>query len=137
MQAYLQYRRIGQAVRQRVQDGDSKINFENNAINDMPGFMQIRLAPTMTALTGQRAFTTIKISSLAFIISASSSILAGGIPRNSAAFGVSEVVASIATGLFLLGFTTGSLISSPLSEVLGRNLVYVASVTAFMIFTFA
>lgn len=84
-----------------------------------------------------RTFATVVVSSLAFIVSASSSILAGVVPQNSAAFGVSDMVASMATGLFLLGFAAGSLISGPLSEVLGRNAIYTSSLTVFMIFTMA
>lgn len=40
----------------------------------------------------------------------------------------------ICTGLYLLGFAAGSLVSGPLSEILGRNLVYTGSLTLFMIF---
>lgn len=37
-------------------------------------------------------------------------------------------------GLYLLGFAAGSLVSGPLSEILGRNAVYAGSLTLFMIF---
>jgi MFS family permease len=36
--------------------------------------------------------------------------------------------------VYLLGFAAGSLVSGPLSEILGRNVVYTASLTLFMIF---
>jgi MFS family permease len=39
-----------------------------------------------------------------------------------------------ALALYLLGFAAGSLVSGPLSEILGRNVVYTASLTLFMIF---
>ncbi|XHG01691.1 hypothetical protein AWENTII_005060 [Aspergillus wentii] len=74
---------------------------------------------------------------MAFIVGAASSIESGVLPQNSAAFGVSEVVASLATGLYLLGFAAGSLVSGPLSEILGRNVVYAGSLTLFMIFVMA
>ena len=44
-----------------------------------------------------------------------------------AAFGVSEVTESLATGIFLIGFGVGALFAGPVSETIGRNPVYIAT----------
>ncbi|KAL3495271.1 major facilitator superfamily domain-containing protein [Aspergillus germanicus] len=84
-----------------------------------------------------RVAATLIVSVLAFAVGAASSIESAVLPQNSAAFGVSEVVASLVTGIYLLGFAAGSLVSGPLSEILGRNAVYIGSLTLFMIFIMA
>ncbi|KAE8354010.1 major facilitator superfamily domain-containing protein [Aspergillus coremiiformis] len=84
-----------------------------------------------------RITATLIVSALAFAVGAASSIESAVIPQNSAAFHVSEVVASLATGVYLLGFATGSLVSGPLSEILGRNAVYIGSLSLFMVFIMA
>ncbi|KAJ5594128.1 uncharacterized protein N7459_000336 [Penicillium hispanicum] len=81
-----------------------------------------------------RLTVTLLVSALAWIVGAASSINSGVLPQNTAAFNVSDVVGSLVTGLYLLGFAAGSLISGPLSEILGRNAVYAGSLTLFMIF---
>ncbi|KAJ5538528.1 hypothetical protein N7494_008007 [Penicillium frequentans] len=82
----------------------------------------------------RRLTATLIVSALGFIVGAASSINSGVLPQNNAAFGISDVVGSLVDGLYLLGFAFGSLFSGPLSEILGRNLVYIGSLTLFMIF---
>lgn len=84
-----------------------------------------------------RISVTLLVSAIAFVVSAASSIETAVLHQNSAAYNVSEVVASLATGIFLLGFAAGSLVSGPLSEILGRNVVYIGSLSLFMLFTMA
>lgn len=84
-----------------------------------------------------RISITMIVSTLGFIVGAASSIESGVLLQNSAAFHVSEVVASLATGLYLIGFGVGSLASGPLSEIFGRNAVYACSLSLFMIFIMA
>ncbi|KAJ5886812.1 uncharacterized protein N7473_009486 [Penicillium subrubescens] len=81
-----------------------------------------------------RLIATLLVSALAFVVGAASSINSAVLPQNAAAFGVSDVVGSLVTAVYLLGFAAGSLVSGPLSEILGRNVVYTASLTLFMIF---
>ncbi|KAJ5161151.1 hypothetical protein N7492_006543 [Penicillium capsulatum] len=85
----------------------------------------------------RRLVVTLLLSALAWIVGAASSINSGVLPQNTEAFHVSDVVGSLVTGLYLLGFAAGSLVSGPLSEILGRNLVYTGSLTLFMIFIMA
>ncbi|KAJ5725834.1 uncharacterized protein N7483_007191 [Penicillium malachiteum] len=83
---------------------------------------------------GRRMTATLIVSALGWIVGAASSIDSGVLPQNDAAFAVSDVVGSLVDGLYLLGFAFGSLFSGPLSEILGRNVVYTGSLTLFMIF---
>lgn len=53
----------------------------------------------------------------------------------SMAFHVSQTAETCATGLFLIGLSTGSLIAGPLSETFGRNPVYLISTAVFLCFT--
>ncbi|KAB8226978.1 MFS transporter [Aspergillus alliaceus] len=91
------------------------------------------LSPRQLSLATRVAVTLI-VTSLAFVVSASSSIESAVVPQSTADYGVSEVVAALFVGIFLLGFATGSLISGPPSEILGRNAVYLVSTSLFMIF---
>jgi MFS family permease len=52
-------------------------------------------------------------------------------------YGVSEVVESLATALFLIAFGVGSLVAAPFSETVGRNPVYIVTLFILMIFTMA
>ncbi|KAF7590190.1 hypothetical protein BBP40_003164 [Aspergillus hancockii] len=182
MQSYLQYRRIGQAVRRQLADHpewgrsthgeiiDSSGNTSENdetgwekrpelrPFSQPPGIQRKEITdsngtPSAVFLvswehdqdpmnprnysTTSRVTATLIVSALAFAVGAASSIESAVLPQNAAAFNVSEVVASLATGLYLLGFAAGSLVSGPLSEILGRNAVYIGSLTLFMIFIMA
>jgi MFS family permease len=181
MQSYLQYRRIGQAVRKQLSEhpewtlnaqqrrNDLTTSIQNNEVADdkpsrlrplslPPGVKQKEIIDasgvSSTILVvgweshhdpanphnyslATRITATLIVSALGFAVGAASSIESAVLPQNSAAFGVSEVVASLATGIYLLGFAAGSLVSGPLSEIVGRNAVYLASLTLFMIFVMA
>ena len=50
---------------------------------------------------------------------------------------MSEVTESLATGLFLIGFGVGALVAGPISETVGRNPVYIATLSLYMIFVMA
>lgn len=69
----------------------------------------------------KRMRITLLVASIAFIVGWASSIDSLAIKQAAAEFGVSEVVEAGATGLFLIGFGIGALISAPLSETVGRN----------------
>ncbi|RHZ57300.1 MFS transporter [Aspergillus thermomutatus] len=186
MQAYLQYRRVGNAVRRQLDEylelsrshgrktrnGCSIEDGSDTAGEDLQQAPQptcpstwINLgihvreivdstgSPTRLFLVDwendhdplkpsnyslpRRISATLIVTALAFVVGAASSIESGVLPQNSAAFHVSEVVASLATGIYLLGFAAGSLVSGPLSEILGRNAVYAGSLTLFMLFVMA
>ncbi|KAJ5230109.1 hypothetical protein N7489_010817 [Penicillium chrysogenum] len=85
----------------------------------------------------QKLFMTFLVSLLAFSVTATSAIDACGILQYSEDFNVSEVVGSLATALFLVGFGSGSLLSGPFSETFGRNAVYLITMVLFLIFIMA
>lgn len=55
------------------------------------------------------------------------------IPKAQADFGVSDVTESLSTGLYLIAFGIGALLSGSFSETVGRNPVYLVSMIIFMI----
>ncbi|KAI2691940.1 hypothetical protein CBS147332_8406 [Penicillium roqueforti] len=85
----------------------------------------------------QKLVMTLLVSLLAFSVTATSAIDASGVPQYSEYFNVSEVVGSLATALFLVGFGAGSLLSGPFSETFGRNAVYLITMLLFLIFIMA
>lgn len=84
-----------------------------------------------------RIRATIFIALIAFIVGFASSVDSEALIPAAAEFGVSEVVESMATGLFLVGFGCGSLVAGPLSETVGRNPVYIATLLIYMIWIMA
>ncbi|KAH8424655.1 MFS transporter [Aspergillus melleus] len=80
---------------------------------------------------------TLLVSLIAFAVTAASAIDACGVREYSEYFHVSEVVGSLATGLFLIGFAFGSLLSGPFSETFGRNAIYSSTMLLFLIFIMA
>ncbi|KAF1982190.1 MFS transporter [Aulographum hederae CBS 113979] len=77
------------------------------------------------------------VASIAFIVTFASSIDSAVLPQAAEDFGVSEVTESLATALFLVGFGVGSLYAGPLSELYGRNYVYMGTLLLFMIWIMA
>ncbi|TGJ80291.1 hypothetical protein E0Z10_g8467 [Xylaria hypoxylon] len=81
--------------------------------------------------TATRLGSTFLVCIVAFFATSASSIDSVIITRAAAEFGVSSVVESLATGLFLIGFGAGALLASPLSELVGRQPVYILSLLIF------
>ncbi|PSN67655.1 MFS general substrate transporter [Corynespora cassiicola Philippines] len=63
-----------------------------------------------------------------------SSAYSGSIVEVNTEFGVSSEVGTLGISLFVLGFAVGPLIWAPLSELYGRQLVYIATFAAFTAF---
>jgi MFS family permease len=57
------------------------------------------------------------------------------IPQAQKTFGVSTITESLSTGLYLIAFGLGSLISGPFSETLGRIPIYLGTLIIFMVCT--
>ncbi|MCJ1389038.1 hypothetical protein MMC18_001892 [Xylographa bjoerkii] len=81
--------------------------------------------------------TSVTIASIGWVVGFASSIDSGALQQAAAEFGVSEVTESLATGLFLIGFGCGALIAGPISETVGRNPVYITTLSLYMIFIMA
>ncbi|KAL2013984.1 hypothetical protein VTN00DRAFT_1509 [Thermoascus crustaceus] len=82
----------------------------------------------------KRLACTLVISLIGGVVGFASSIDSAALPQGMEAFGVSDVAEFLATGIFLIGFGTGALISGPFSETLGRNPVYIGTLAIYMLF---
>lgn len=80
---------------------------------------------------------TLIISFVAFIVGLASSIDSAVLVQAANDFGISEVAESAATGLFLVGFGLGSLFAGPMSETVGRNPIYLITLSLYMIWIMA
>ena len=92
-----------------------------------------RICSTNLRLTVSR----FNIAAIGWIVGFASSIDSAALLQAAADFGVSEVTESLATGLFLIGFGVGALVAGPISETVGRNPVYIATLSLYMIFVMA
>ena len=83
----------------------------------------------------RRAMVTLVICIYTFVVYMSSAIYTTSEQGVMERFGVSETKAALGLSLFVLGYGTGPLIFSPLSEIpsIGRNPVYVATMFMFVI----
>jgi MFS family permease len=86
---------------------------------------------------GTRILATVNIGVSALVAGLASAIDSTAVPQASAAFGVSEVTESLATGLFLVGFGCSGPFAGPMSETVGRNPVYIGTLSLFMVFIMA
>ncbi|KAJ5108955.1 major facilitator superfamily domain-containing protein [Penicillium angulare] len=87
--------------------------------------------------TGRKWATLGIVGTTGMLVGWASSIDSTVIKQGMAAFGVSEVAESLATALFLVAFAIGSLVAAPFSETVGRNPVYISTLSVLMIFTMA
>jgi DHA1 family multidrug resistance protein-like MFS transporter len=84
---------------------------------------------------GKRAFVTILICLYTFVVYTTSAIYTSSTEGVMKEFGVSTLVATLGLSLYVLGYGTGPLVFSPLSEipVIGRNPVYIITMFLFVI----
>ncbi|CAG8019021.1 unnamed protein product [Penicillium nalgiovense] len=84
---------------------------------------------------GKRAFITILICLYTFVVYTTSAIYTSSTEGVMREFGVSTLVATLGLSLYVLGYGTGPLVFSPLSEipVIGRNPVYIITMFLFVI----
>ncbi|KAF2119478.1 major facilitator superfamily domain-containing protein [Lophiotrema nucula] len=85
----------------------------------------------------RRISATMLIASIGFVVGFASAIDASILQPAAAEFGVSEVVEALATGLYLIGFGVGALFAGPFSETIGRNPIYIITLTLYMVFVMA
>ncbi|CAG7953589.1 unnamed protein product [Penicillium nalgiovense] len=84
---------------------------------------------------GKRALITILICLYTFVVYTTSAIYTSSTEGVMKEFGVSTLVATLGLSLYVLGYGTGPLVFSPLSEipVIGRNPVYIITMFLFVI----
>ncbi|KAF2135101.1 uncharacterized protein K452DRAFT_204833, partial [Aplosporella prunicola CBS 121167] len=85
--------------------------------------------------TAKRLGAILQVTAIAVVVCSAGAIDAAVMPQAAEDLGVSEVVETLATGVFLVGFGTGGLIAAPFSELFGRNAVYLASLPVFSLWT--
>lgn len=74
---------------------------------------------------GPKWLYTVLVAFATFAVSMSSSAYAGGISEVLSDLDVSEEVATLGVSLFVLGFAVGPLLFAPLSELIGRQIVFI------------
>ncbi|CAG8039384.1 unnamed protein product [Penicillium salamii] len=84
-----------------------------------------------------KVFISVLVCSGTFIVSLTSAIFAPGIDEVSKAFGVSTVVGTLGTTLYVLGFSFGPVIWGPASELKGRKWPLTIAMLGGGIFTIA
>ncbi|KAJ5957359.1 hypothetical protein N7501_011638 [Penicillium viridicatum] len=87
--------------------------------------------------TGRKWSTLGIVGTTGLLVGWASSIDSTVIKQGQEEYGVSEIVESLATALFLIAFGIGSLVAAPFSETVGRNPVYIVTLLILMIFTMA
>ena len=83
----------------------------------------------------RRMAITINVAFVGFIVGFASSVDSAVLEQARKEFHVGEVAESLATGIYLVGFGVGSFFAAPISETVGRNPVYIVTMSLFMIFT--
>ncbi|KAK7202386.1 major facilitator superfamily domain-containing protein [Myxozyma melibiosi] len=78
--------------------------------------------------------TTLIVAMIAFVVGAASATDSAVLKQSSEEFHVSEVVGSLSTGAYLIGYAFGAVLAAPFSETLGRNLIYGSTMFLFMCF---
>ncbi|KAI3023743.1 hypothetical protein CBS147347_6550 [Aspergillus niger] len=163
MQSYLQFRRIHQAVQRqynaplREEEGNWNAGDtpqdDSSCCPDLPEKHQapaqdsqvvvvswddydIHLSPRQYS-PQRKAWMTVLVALIGLSCTAASAIDSAGVPQISEHWGVSKVVGSLVTALFMVGFGIGSFISGPFSETFGRNMVYMVTMLIFLIWIMA
>ncbi|KAK9479867.1 major facilitator superfamily domain-containing protein [Lipomyces japonicus] len=85
----------------------------------------------------KKVTTTLIVALIAFVVGAASSMDVAVLPQAASDLGVSDVVESLATGVYLMGYAVGAVLAAPFSEVFGRNLVYISTMFLFCLFIMA
>lgn len=81
----------------------------------------------------KRIRATMLIAAIGFIVGFASSVDSAALTQAAADLGVSEVAeVAASTGIFLIGFGCGALFAGPISETVGRNPVYIVTLTIYM-----
>ncbi|KAF5010993.1 hypothetical protein FDECE_2863 [Fusarium decemcellulare] len=84
--------------------------------------------------TFMRWFITVTAALATLAVTLVSSAYTGGITGIIAEFDISSEVATLGVSLFVLGFAIGPVLWAPLSEVFGRQVLFITTYAAFMAF---
>ena len=135
-----------------VEDGRHNINQMGDLRNDEPRRPAEQKEQDLPIIVGfedgdglnpkrwtlaQRSLTTLLVLGAGIVGGWGSANESMIIPQARLSFGVSAVTESLSTGLYLVAFGVGSLVSGPFSETVGRNPVYITTLLLFSIFIMA
>lgn len=84
--------------------------------------------------TWYKWMATITAAFATLAVSLCSSLFTGGFPSMEAQFGASQEVITLGLSLFVLGFAIGPLFWAPMSELFGRQILYITTFGAFVAF---
>ncbi|KAJ9641329.1 hypothetical protein H2199_005299 [Coniosporium tulheliwenetii] len=84
---------------------------------------------------GKKLAITFTVAFQVLCVSFASSTFSSGIAGLIQEFGVSQIVATLGLSLFVLGFALGPLVFAPMSELYGRQIVYLVTFGAFTAFS--
>lgn len=79
-------------------------------------------------------FLVVVVGIATLAVAFDSSAFAGGVPQLIGDFGASTELATAGVSLFVLGFAVGPLLWAPLSEVLGRRILFIGTYGALTVF---
>ncbi|KAL3954034.1 multidrug resistant protein [Purpureocillium lilacinum] len=79
-------------------------------------------------------YITMVVAATCFVVALASSVVTADIPGVSREFGVSEEVSLLSISLFVVGFGVGPMAFAPLSEILGRRIIYGSTLLIAVIF---
>ncbi|KAJ9615033.1 hypothetical protein H2200_001107 [Cladophialophora chaetospira] len=150
METYLQYRRIGRTLKSQ-RDNDAQLlrhlpclaRQNTRIVNGRAIFVVDWDGPEDPTNPRNWPFTKrlrvmIIVCLIGGLISVASSLDGAVLPQAAHNLGVSEVAESFgAIGSFLLGFGPGCMVAGPLSEIFGRNQIYLVALFLFCIFIMA
>ncbi|KAI9692543.1 MAG: hypothetical protein M1822_006774 [Bathelium mastoideum] len=83
----------------------------------------------------KRLWQILHTALLSWLVTFGSSVYTPGIPEVVARFGVSETAALLGLSLYVLAMGFAPVLAAPISETLGRKIVYQVSLLGFMLFT--
>lgn len=86
---------------------------------------------------GKKARHYVPVSLLCLSVAAGASMVTPGTLEIVEKFGVSETVALLSVSLYILGLALGPVIAAPISETMGRALVYKITMPIYMLFILA
>jgi sugar phosphate permease len=79
-------------------------------------------------------YCTMVVALTCFVVAFASSVITADIPGVVQEFGVSEELALVSISIFVVGFGVGPMAFAPLSEVLGRRIIYGSTLLLAVIF---
>ena len=124
----------------RLDDDVCNHKYSGNGRDDDPyivDYLHNDREDAMNFSKGRKWTLTVLQSLSTFALTFASSVYAGGIGGVMERFDVSKEVATLGLSLFVLGFALGPLIWAPLSEMYGRQSIFVVSYLAYTAFSVA